>query len=104
MRIVDVDDPASWPTRLRAFVENQAESLRGTTETTADLRPTDEAQRAVHGLLAGCLVRAYHATRLLEHEVASIRDNGLRLLSADLVAERIHRAHQVGAITESQRD
>lgn len=44
---------------------------------------------------------AYHCTRLLDHEVAMIRSEGIRLLTPDLVEQRIAAATGAGAISDS---
>lgn len=54
--------------------------------------------RQVLELLEGRPLRVYHATRLLPHEVESVRDDGLRTLTEDHVQRRIAGAVEVGAI------
>jgi hypothetical protein len=55
-------------------------------------------------LFVGHRLRAYHATRLLDHEVAMIRGQGLRLLDEDLVVGRIKSAHESGHLSRVLRD
>jgi hypothetical protein len=50
------------------------------------------------------VLRAYHCTRLLPHEVSMIREQGLRPLTEALVTDRIRQAHKYHAITRAQRD
>lgn len=103
MRIVDIDDVSSWPVELRDLVQISAAELAGSTEYVPDLRPDEAASRRVHQLLVGSFVKAYHATRLLDHEVTAIREQGLRLLNEELVAGRIMRAYEGGVISDEQR-
>lgn len=63
-----------------------------------------EQEHELRTLLAGHKVRAYHCTCLLEHEIAGVRDHGLRRLTPDLIAERIAAAHAVGALDDDLRD
>ena len=99
--IVDPDLPDSWPEILTKEVSRRATDLKGTTQVTPDL----EAGRGwVEPLLSGCLLRAYHSTRLLDHEVARIRSQGLRLLSANLLGDKIRSAFDNGNISAHERD
>lgn len=95
MSIIDVEDPNTWPAEVRSLVE----AARG----ASDLLLCEEEGR-FRALLQGYVVRAYHCTRLLEHEVTAIRREGLRSLSRELVEGRILAAHAVGAISGRQRD
>lgn len=99
---VDVDDPSTWPVAVAEWVDEWAERKRGTTEYTCDLRLIDQEAEFLK-LFEGYLVRAYHCTRLLDHERAMILEHGLRPLSAELVTERIRRAHEAGAISDDER-
>ena len=81
-----------------------ADPLRGTTEHTNDLAVLFEGEDDFRALLSGCLVRAYHATRLLEHEVQMIRTQGLRLLSVELVTEKIEAAREQSCISPGECD
>jgi hypothetical protein len=62
-----------------------------------------EREPELQALLVGHKVRAYHCTRLLEHEVAGIREQGLRRLTPGLIADRIAAAHAAGAIDDDLR-
>src|SRR3954470_17110557 len=94
--VVDVDDAATWPAVLCERVDEWVERKRCKTKRTCDLHIHED--EALVGMLDGYLVRAFHCTRLLDHERVMIREQGLRALSPDLVLERIHRAHGVGAL------
>ncbi len=101
MIAVDVDDPSTWPAPVREWVTERADAHRGTTEYTSDLKIYEDQD--LLGLLQGHLLRAYHCTRLLDHERTMILDQGLRPLNAELVTERIRRAHEADAITDRER-
>ena len=101
MGVVDVDDESTWPEQLVKWVDEWAEIRRGTTNYTEDLKIFED--ETVLSLLAGHTIRAYHCTRLLDHERETVREQGLRRLDAALVMERIRRAHEVGAITDAER-
>lgn len=55
-----------------------------------------------HNLLEGRPLRSYHATRLLPHEVDSIRTKGLQALSPGLLDTRIDDAERLGYIDKPQ--
>lgn len=50
----------------------------------------------------GTSVRARHHTRLLDHEKDAIPAQGLRLLDAQLVNDRLDQAHKFGYLTEAE--
>ena len=100
---LNVDDPSTWPPELRERAQMLANQLRGTTEYMNDLEIPLEAEDDSRALLSGCLVRAYHATRLLDHEVQMIRTQGLRLLSEESVKERINAAYEHSCISAAKR-
>lgn len=95
---VDVDDMATWPTQVVDIIDKWAEQCKGRTEYTCDLALALEDEKELRELLSGSLLRAYHCTRLLPHEVRMVVETGLRPLTADLVYDRIKSAQDVGAI------
>lgn len=99
--VVDVDEPATWPKALHEWVDEWAERKRGKTKRTCDLHIHED--QALISMLDGYLLRAFHCTRLLDHEREMIREQGLRALSLHLVLERIRRAHGVGALSDDER-
>jgi hypothetical protein len=82
-------------------VNKWARRCRGTTEYTSDLEiwpPIDETE--FRKLLVGSRLRAYHCTRLLAHEKVSIKESGLRMLSRQLLSDRIDDARRHGCISD----
>jgi hypothetical protein len=100
--VVDVDDISTWPAHVSEYVDHWANRLRGTTEYTCSLEIPLEQESKFCRMLDGYLVRAYHCTRLLDHECESILKHGLRVLSVDLMVDRIRAACDVGAITDAE--
>lgn len=98
--IVDIDHQDSWPAAISGWVHARASQLKGTTEYTSDLAVPAEEEESFRRLFAGHLLRAYHCTRLLEHEVPMIRTQGLRMTTEELVVERITQARAHGAISD----
>jgi len=98
---VDVEDPTTWPEPVREWVRRQAEQPEITVDPPA--ASLMEQEHELRALLAGHKVRAYHCTRLLEHEIAGVRDHGLRRLTPTLIAERIAAAHAAGALGDDLR-
>ena len=95
---VDVDDRTTWPPQVAEIVDQWAKQYKGTTKYTSDLALPLEAEDEFRELLSGRLLRAYHCTRLLPHEVRMVGETGLRPLSADLLCDRIDAALEAGAI------
>ncbi len=101
--IIEVDDATSWPDNVLRAATNLAEQFRGSANYASDLKLL-EFDEAFCKELAGSLVKAYHATRLLPHELALIREQGLLPLSKELVERRLNLAAQNSAITPAERD
>ena len=101
---IDVDDPATWPHNVVEIVGRWAGECRGTTEFTNDLPLPLEDEDRFRDLLSGRLLRAYHCTRLLPHEVDSIRQVGLRPLSPALIFDRVDAARAAGAISAAEAE
>ena len=101
--VVDVDDPHTWPDNLADRVHGLLDLVRDTVDgpefPCADL-PLAEHEDSTSRLLDGCLLRAYHATRLLPHEADAIRSQGLRILDERLVTDRLDAAHRHGHLTD----
>ena len=102
--MVDADDPSTWPPAVFEHVRILADRLRGTTDYANELSVPSDDENDFRSLLSGWLVRVYHATRLLDHEDQTIRQQGLRLLSVELVEERINAAFDHSCISEEERD
>lgn len=102
--LVDLDDRSTWPRVVVEHVDHLAEQLRESTEFTTDLRVSPNAEEGIRSLLDGYKLLAFHATRLLEHEIPEIRSRGLRRLSRDLVNDRISGAHARGLLSDRERD
>ena len=100
--IIDVDDPESWPSQVTENVRKHMEQFRGTTEITSDLALSPHDEDSFRGLFDARLLRAYHCTRLLPHEAQIIKKQGLRLLSRELVEERIDEAQKIRCISPSE--
>jgi hypothetical protein len=98
--LVDIDDPSNWPPAVREWSERYAADLRGTTAYTSDLAVPLEREDELRGLLAGHKLRAFHCTRLPDHEVTAIKTEGLVPLTEELVHRRIDRAHELGLLTD----
>jgi hypothetical protein len=101
--VVDIDAAVTWPQAIRSRAEELANVLRGTTRYVGDLRGAEGVAEEFRSLFKDYSLRAYHATRLLDHEVVMIRDQGLRILSEELIRERIEAAHHRGHLTSDER-
>ena len=104
--VVDVDRAETWPEPVAAFVSRWAKLLAGTTTYTCDLGGVDllEADEQFRMLLRNHLVRAYHCTRLMEHEISMIRERGLVPLDESLVKDKLAAALRHGAIDQPLHD
>lgn len=99
MAPVDVDNPETWPPQIHYMASTWAKQCAGRTRYTNDLPLALELEAPFRQELAGHLVRAYHYTRLLPHEKRMIEAQGLRMLTASLLEERIEAAAATGAMT-----
>lgn len=102
--VIDVDDTRTWTPRVHTFIEPFVERLAGTTEYTSDLAIRPEDDDAFQATFTDLLLKVYHGTRLLDHEVTSIRQGGLQLTGEELVSGRIDAAWAAGAISDEDRD
>jgi len=100
---ITVDDPQTWPAEVQAACEELAARAMDSPEYVSDLNLSSENEDSFRTLLRGHLVVAFHATRLLPHEVQGIRTGGLRRLTAELVMDRVEQASNHGLITDEER-
>lgn len=100
---VDVDDPTTWPPDVRRTVVDAADLIHDPDNTT-DLEPGDEARQRIAEALDGCRVLVHHATRLHPHEVAMVREQGLRTLDDDLIREKLDACVTHGLLSPIARD
>lgn len=104
-KVVDLDDPLTWPQPVSDFAGKYAETLQGSTEFTSDLSGgLVDREDEFRSYFDGHLLLAFHATSLFDYEVSAIRNEGLRCLSRQLVERKIEEAHSHGAETFDQRD
>jgi hypothetical protein len=96
-RVIAVDDARTWPPGIRAAVDRAAARLDRDLGDFGAVGHDDEM--VFRASLAPHLVKAFHATRLLPHEVRWIRDQGLRPLTRQLIADRVQGASKLGFIT-----
>lgn len=93
--VVDVDRPETWPEATRRWTADRADRLDA--GHTCDLPGwLDEKEDDLRATFGGRKLLAYHCTRLLPHELDSIRVQGLRLLDKALVQDRIAAAIEHG--------
>lgn len=92
MAVIDIDDAETWPDDVRAAADRWAAHLSGTSTVASELYMPDAAEVDFGQVLAGHLVVAYHATRLLPHEVGDVREHGLRMATRGSMLRRIARA------------
>lgn len=112
-RVVDVEDPLTWPESLRELFADSRELLSRFEERQrqidnfpgARFTQTNEfanERRAVLGkgeqILATERILGFHCTRLLAREAQNIRVEGLKLPSPDFLLERIESAVNEGYV------
>ncbi|MBL0211961.1 MAG: hypothetical protein IPQ13_13785 [Holophagaceae bacterium] len=101
-QIIDIDDPSTWPCSIKDRVNQWAEKYRGSTSYASDLPIPLELESEFREHLGDHLLRAYHCTRLLSHEVRMIKANGLKTLNTDLIQDRIQAAQEANEISEEE--
>lgn len=94
-RVVDVDEPGTWPPEVAAIVTRWDAQVPNC-EFAADLAVPPEAEAEQVGALHGHRLRAYHCTRLLPHEREQVGREGLRGFSDELFNRKIDRAAEHG--------
>jgi hypothetical protein len=104
--IIDVDVPATWPDPLANLVGRLADDARRSGHPPQYYQDLDllSYENAVLAEFEGHLVRARHHTRLLAHEKDAIRLQGLRLLDAHLVNDRLDQALALGYLTAAEHE
>lgn len=103
-KYIDLDDPATWPEPVRVLCFGLADAARRSRLGIDVLDTHDpDAEANLRLLLQGYRVRAYHGTRLLDHERDDVRTNGLCVLTPEFVDERIENAHRHGCIDDAER-
>ena len=101
---IDEDDQTTWPPQVIKIVNKWAEQYKGTTRHTCDLALSLDDENEFRKLLSGHLLRAYHCTRLLPHEVRMIKETGLRPLSANLLCDRINALQEARIINHEEAE
>lgn len=101
---INIDDPTTWPSNVYRIVSKWVEECAGKTNFTNDLPLRLELEAPFREHLAGHLLRAYHYIRLLPHERQMVSSHGLRMLSADLLRDRIESARAAGAISATEAE
>ena len=115
MQLIEADCEGTWPKALLRGLDAHRQELadfqveRARTDRPAWLTPSNPHQAAWDAVLAlaerttasGHLL-GFHATRLMDHEVQTIRQGGLEPLSVELLERRLLVAQSVGALTPEQ--
>jgi len=102
MAPIDVDNPETWPPQIHYMASAWAKQCAGRTRYTNDLPLALELEAPFRQELAGHLVRAYHYTKLLPHEKQMIQRQGLRMLTASLLEERMEAGVKAGKISSDE--
>lgn len=92
--IVDIDDQATWPEEVVAFIKEKSESINLNENPSMSI-----GDETLLPLLNTSYLLLYHATRLLPHEKEDILENGLQILTGELVAKKIREAVSYGYLT-----
>lgn len=105
MAAIDVDSPGTWPEATREWVSRWATQLAGTAQYTSDLSVRLlEQEHELRATFREERLLAYHCTRLLPHEVETIRDEGLRPLDRTSLEERLTAAVEHGSLPPAARE
>lgn len=98
--VVDIDNPESWPLKVMQLVGRVVEGL---TDPKWRDYPFDhlgwadfeKEERQLRELLSECRLVGYHASRLLPHEIALIREvTGLEILTDELRLRKVSDARR----------
>lgn len=101
--IIDLDRPDTWPSDLVAVLSEHHDTLL-THEVGPLSNRYDAAIYSVVDALQAYSIVGWHCTRLADHEVEDIKNNGLKVLDIGLVSDRIGAAVRTGLLSASHGD
>ncbi len=101
---VDLDDAATWTADVVAWSRQWVGRMAPVAGRAGDLEPPPDDEATAERLLEGHPILAFHCTRVLDYELAAIREQGLRASSRELVEGRIREAHEGDLLTDQQRE
>lgn len=103
---IDIDDASTWPVDVSAAVDEVVTAHDGfpDAEDWDEVHLTAEDREVVDDAIQDLSLMGYHATRLLDHEVQSVRSNGLVPLSPEATLKRLDVAVEVGALPPALAD
>lgn len=103
---LDIDVPSSWPVEVVEAVDEvvAAHDAFPEAEYSDEVELSSYDRELIDEATQGQAIMGYHATRLLEHEIRSVREEGLRTLSAEATALRLDAAVEVGALDPALAD
>jgi hypothetical protein len=94
--IVDPDKEATWPAGLATYIYERGAGLGNFNQPASDLRLGADGDPSALEQLGGAHLLLYHSTRLLPHEVDWVRNEGLLMLTEELVNRRADAALRAG--------
>lgn len=94
--LIYLDDPSTWPGDLATYVRDYPDE--------PDYGSIEHHRAIVEPRLYQSQIEGWHCTRLTESEGAEIEANGLRLLSPELVRDRVSHARSDGLIDSDLAD
>ena len=92
---IDIDDQSTWPEGVKFFVASLFKKY--ILDKNQFLINEDEQ---LIPLFKSQPLLTYHATRLLPHEIMDIKNNGLQILTRELVRKKIDDAVNYGYLTQ----
>jgi hypothetical protein len=103
MATVAADDIRTWPAPVRERCKQLALFAERNPEYVSDLNLDTAGEDEFRARFRSHRVIAFHATRLLPHELESISTVGLRQLTPDLMEQKIDDAARHGFLSDSER-
>jgi hypothetical protein len=94
---LDIDDASTWPVGVSEAVDELVSAHDGFPEGEdwEEVRLTPEDREVLGDAIQDLSLMGYHATRLLDHEIQSVRSNGLVPLSPEATLKRLDAAVEV---------
>lgn len=87
-----------WTESQRLFQEREAQTLRGPPAQNVHGPAFSALKDETAKLMTDRTIRAWHFTRLADHEVAAVRERGLQPMTLALIAERLAAARLAGLL------
>lgn len=111
MTAITLNDESTWPGEVLQCLDKHKQILYSwesensrTDDTVGAAKLYDQAHADVYDSLSKYSLRGYHCTRLTQHEITVVQNDGLSLQNRQTLTVRIDRLLQDGLLTPKMAD